>query len=123
MFKNELATGKAEQTRRAIFEAALALFREKGFDATTMQDVATRAGVAKGAAYYYFPGKEAIVQAYYEAVQGAQERICSEVFANEKSLKRRLKTVLESKFDLVREDRRLLGVVFRYSGAPENPLS
>ncbi len=123
MFKNELATGKAEQTRREIFEAALALFREKGFDATTMQDVATRAGVAKGAAYYYFPGKEAIVQAYYEAVQAAQERICGEVFANEKSLKRRLQTVFESKFDLVQEDRRLLGVVFRYSGEPENSLS
>jgi AcrR family transcriptional regulator len=123
MFKNELATDKAEQTRRAIFEAALALFREKGFDATTMQEVAVRAGVAKGAAYYYFPGKEAIIQAYYEAVQQSHEQVCGAAFATDKSLKSRLKVAMHSKFDLVGEDRKLLGVVFRYTGEPENPLS
>lgn len=123
MFKTALSTGKAEQTRRLIYDSALELFREKGFDATTMQDVASRAGVAKGAAYYYFPGKEAIIQAYYEAIQSDQERICNEAFAHEKSLRNRLKAVFDSKFDLIGDDRRLLGVVFRYAGEPENPIS
>jgi AcrR family transcriptional regulator len=66
MVKNELATEKGEQTRRLIFESALALFRQRGFEATTMQEVARHADVVKSAAYYYFPSKEAIVQAYYE---------------------------------------------------------
>lgn len=123
MFKSELVTTKGEQTRRLIFETALMLFREKGFDATTMQDVAERATVAKSAAYYYFPSKEAIIQAYYEAVQSEQERICAEVFAAHKDLKTRLHTALHSKFDLAQRDRRLLGVVFRYTGEPEHPLS
>src|SRR5206468_814448 len=69
MFKNNLATEKAENTRQLIFEKALELFRERGFDDATMQEIAARAGVAKGAAYYYFPGKEAIIQAYYESIQ------------------------------------------------------
>jgi AcrR family transcriptional regulator len=42
MFKNEVPTAKGEQTRTAIFESALELFRDRGFDNTTMQDIAAR---------------------------------------------------------------------------------
>jgi len=121
--RGEPVTSKGEQTRRQIFEHALDLFREKGFEATTMVDVADRAGVAKGAAYYYFPGKEAIVQAYYEEVQAEQERRCAEEFARTRNLKARLKVAMHVKFDLAQNDRRLLGVVFRYTGEPQHPLS
>lgn len=123
MFKNDSATGKGEQTRKHIFDSALALFRERGFDATTMQDIATRAGLAKGATYYYFPSKEAIIQAYYLTVQAEQERSCAETFARTRNLKLRLATALHSKLDLAQEDRNLLGLVFRYTGEPEHPLS
>jgi AcrR family transcriptional regulator len=123
MFKNEPPTDKGEQTRGQIFECALGLFREKGFDATTMQEVALRANVAKSAAYYYFPGKESIIQAYYDAVQSRQEDLCDEVFARSKNLRTRLAAVLQTKFDLTEDDRKLLGVVFRYTGEPEHPLS
>jgi AcrR family transcriptional regulator len=123
MFKKEPTTNKGEQTQRHIFDCALELFREKGFDATTMQDVASRADVAKSAAYYYFPSKEAIIQAYYEVVQTEQERLCAEVFEHSKDLKTRLAAAMHSKFSLAKDDRRLLGVVFRYTGEPEHPLS
>jgi AcrR family transcriptional regulator len=123
MFKNEPPTDKGGQTRQHIFESALALFRENGFDATTMKQVAERADVVKSAAYYYFPSKEAIIQAYYEAVQSEQERICDEVFAGTKDLKARLSSAMHTKFDLAKDDRRLLGVVFRYTGEPQHPLS
>ncbi len=123
MFKNSLATTKGEETRRYIFDCALELFRENGFDATTVQDVAVRAGVAKSAAYYYFPSKEAIIQAYYEAVQTEQERLCAEVFATTKDTKQRLHAAMHTKFDLAQHDRKLLGVVFRYTGEPQHPLS
>jgi AcrR family transcriptional regulator len=123
MVKNDPATGKGEQTRQHIFRCALDLFREKGFDGTTMQDVATRADVAKGAAYYYFPSKEAIIQAYYESVQADQERICADAFGRTGNLKTRLRTAMHAKFDLARDDRNLLGVVFRYTGEPGHPLS
>jgi AcrR family transcriptional regulator len=123
MVKSEPSTDKGEQTRRHIFECALALFRENGFDATTMQQIADRAKAAKSAAYYYFPSKEAIVQAYYEAVQTEQERLCADVFAHSSSVKPRLSIALHSKFDLVKDDRKLLGVVFRYTGEPLHPLS
>ena len=123
MVKNDPATDKGEQTRRHIFETALQLFREKGFDATTMQQIAERADVVKSAAYYYFPSKEAIIQAYYEEIQAAQEKICEKVFAKKRDLKARIAAAMHSKFDLARDDRNLLGVVFRYTGEPHHPLS
>lgn len=123
MFKTG-STEKGEQTRLAIFESALQLFREKGFDATTMRDIAAQADVALGAAYYYFPGKEAIIQAYYETVQAEHSRRVEEALADRKlGLKERLKVAVQSKLDVVQNDRKLLGVVFRYSGEPNHPLS
>ena len=123
MVKNDPSTGKGEQTRRHIFETALVLFREKGFDATTMQQIAERADVAKSAAYYYFPSKEAIIQAYYEEIQARQEQLCGKVFAATDNLHKRIAAAMHSKLDLAKDDRVLLGVVFRYTGAPAHPLS
>ena len=60
---------KSEQTRRLIVETALRLFRERGYEATTMRAIATEAGVSVGNAYYYFASKEALIQAYYDRAQ------------------------------------------------------
>jgi AcrR family transcriptional regulator len=46
-----------------IIEAALALWAEKGFAATRLEDVSDRAGIAKGTVYLYFPSKEALFEA------------------------------------------------------------
>ena len=43
---------KSDETRARILEAAVALFRRRGFDAATMREIAAEAGVATGAAYY-----------------------------------------------------------------------
>lgn len=123
MVKNDPSTGKGEQTRQHIYQTALRLFRERGFDASTMQQVAEQANVAKSAAYYYFPSKEAIIQAYYEDIQAKQERVCEAVFAERQNLRTRLAAAMHSKLDLARADRNLLGVVFRYTGEPAHPLS
>jgi AcrR family transcriptional regulator len=123
VFKN-VPTEKGEQTRTAILESALQLFRENGFDATTMRDVAVKAGVALGGAYYYFPSKEAIIQAYYEVVQKEHNRRVDLALTNGKlDFKGRIQFAMQSKLDIVQNDRRLLGVVFRYTGEPEHPLS
>jgi AcrR family transcriptional regulator len=124
MFKTAAPTEKGGQTRNTILESALQLFREKGFEATTMRDVAAQACVALGAAYYYFPSKEAIIQSYYEVVQAEHNRRVAEALASRKmDLKQRMLLVMHSKLDIVQNDRKLLGVVFRYSGEPDHPLS
>jgi AcrR family transcriptional regulator len=124
MFKNETGTGKGEQTRQEIYNAALQLFREKGFELTTMRDIAAQANVALGSAYYYYPSKEAIIFAYYDSVQAEHDRLVADAVATGKlDLKQRLQFAYQSKLDIVAKDRKLLGVIFRYSGEPQHPLS
>ena len=54
---------KSLMSRNKILEATGALFAEKGFDATTMQDIMARSGLSKGAIYHHFKSKEEIMQA------------------------------------------------------------
>ncbi|MGS5088323.1 TetR/AcrR family transcriptional regulator [Hydrogenophaga sp. A37] len=60
-------TGKRERRKEArpgeLLDAALALFVEKGFAATRVEEVAARAGVSKGTLFLYFPSKEELFKA------------------------------------------------------------
>lgn len=55
---------KKEETKGKIIAVALRLFRENGIDATTMEQIAAEADIAKGTLYNYFPVKEAIIAAF-----------------------------------------------------------
>ena len=48
---------EAEQTRQDIFTAALELFHERGFSRTTLDQIARKAGVTRGAIYWHFKDK------------------------------------------------------------------
>jgi AcrR family transcriptional regulator len=113
----------SEETRRQIVDTALALFRERGFEETTMRDIAARVGVSLGAAYYYFKSKEAIVGAYYDYVQGEHVARCRQAFERGGNLRDRLRAALHTKVDIMQGDRRLLRALFRYGGDPEHWLS
>jgi AcrR family transcriptional regulator len=52
-----------DERRSAILAAALDVFAENGFAAARLDDVAQKAGVAKGTLYLYFPDKEALFEA------------------------------------------------------------
>jgi len=54
---------KRERTRTALLDAALALTREKGFEETTLQDVAERAGMSTGAIYGNFRNRDELFMA------------------------------------------------------------
>ena len=59
---------RREKTKAAIVKAARRLFGERGFAATTIDDIATGARVAKGAVYHHFATKEAVFEAVFEQV-------------------------------------------------------
>jgi AcrR family transcriptional regulator len=113
----------SEETRRHILDTALTLFRERGFDDTTIRDIASRAELSLGAAYYYFHSKEAIVGAYYDYVQDEHAARARDAFARGGTLKSRLRAALHTKIDIMQDDRRLVRALFRYGGEPDHPLS
>src|SRR5689334_21741845 len=66
-------TGRAQKTaarREAILAAALDEFSARGFAATRLEDVARRAGVAKGTIYLHFADKEALFQELVRTMLG-----------------------------------------------------
>jgi AcrR family transcriptional regulator len=62
-------TERSNATIGAILAAARKLFATKGFDSTSIDDIGSKAGVAKGAVYHHFASKEAIFTRVLEEVQ------------------------------------------------------
>jgi AcrR family transcriptional regulator len=54
---------QADRRREQLLEVGLRLFAQRGYDATTIADIASEAGVAHGLVYHYFPSKEALLNA------------------------------------------------------------
>ena len=124
MFNTAIPSTKAQLTRAHILSTALRVFRERGLEATTMRDLAFAAGASLGSAYYYFPSKEAIIQAYYDDVQAEHaQRVAAALVETRLDLKGRLGAAFHSKLDILQGDRKLLSALFRYTGEPQHPLS
>jgi AcrR family transcriptional regulator len=117
------APKKSDQTRARLFQVALDLFRRKGFDSATMRDIAAEADLALGAAYYYFPSKDAIVTAYYNHTSREHEQRVLAGLPQTTNLQERLMLVMHTKLDLLRDDRPLLQGLFRFAESPNHPLS
>ena len=114
---------KRDATRENILTSALKLFRVKGFEPTTMRDIAKSAGLSLGASYYYFKTKEAIVMAYYDRVQAEHTALAIPAMRKAKDFRARLGVAMHTKLDIIKDDRRLLVAMFRYGGDPDHPLS
>lgn len=116
-------TPKAEETRNRILDAALKLFRERGFEQTTMREIATEAGVATGAAYYYYRSKEELVLAFYVRTDQEAREAFAKAIAASKDLKKRLRGLIEEKFAQFAEHRVLLTALLKAGVDPRDPLS
>jgi AcrR family transcriptional regulator len=116
-------TRKGEQTRAQILETALQLFRERGYEETTMRAIAEAAGVAVGNAYYYFRSKEHLIQAFYERSHEEHLEACVDLLAQEKDLRARLHGVLRAKIDTSMPYHRFSAVLFKSAADPKSPLN
>jgi len=65
---------RSERSRTAILDAALDLFSHRGYGATSMRDIAGKAGVSTGSVYHHFRDKESIFQALLERFQAITQR-------------------------------------------------
>jgi AcrR family transcriptional regulator len=117
------ATPKAEETGLKILDSALELFRQQGFDKATMRDIAEKAGVATGAAYYYYPSKDAIVMDFYRrSSQNMQPKI-ETALEGTTGLDARLRRLIQVKLAHFGPNRGVLRALLRNGADPDYPLS
>lgn len=64
--KNESNLTGEKPTKEKIFEAAINLFAEKGFDATSMREIAEAVGIKKASLYSHYKGKDEILEKIVE---------------------------------------------------------
>jgi AcrR family transcriptional regulator len=117
------ATSKAEQTRSQIVDAALRLFRERGYQATTMRAIAAEAGVSVGNAYYYFGSKEELVEGFYDQLAAEHVRATEPLLASRTDFGKRLQVALLSWLDVADPYHEFAGQFFATAAQPGNPLS
>ena len=117
------AATKSARTRSAIIDAALKLFRERGYEATTMRAIATQAGVSVGNAYYYFESKEQLIQGFYDRAQVDHAEAARPVLERERELGARITGVAEAWLATMAPYRPFAGKFFKNAAEPTSPLS
>ena len=116
-------TPRAEQTRAAITEAALALFRDRGYEATTMRAIAERAGVSTGNAYYYFGSKEELIQEFYTRSHAEHLAASRAVLEHDRDFTARLRGTLRALVDVLTPYHAFAATFYKHAAEPTSPLS
>ncbi len=105
---------KKEATTQKIISAAMQLFREQGIDATTMEQIAREADIAKGTLYNYFPVKEAIISEYIQRSFKKNESGRIQQFRKMPDTRSRMIFILEILFAGVQEQKEIFEKYFVY---------
>jgi AcrR family transcriptional regulator len=88
-----------EEAKERIIQAALQVFSEKGYHEATMEDVAQKIGVSRGAVYIYFKNKEELLYGIIERWDRSMKDFLPSFYAE-----RGLEESLQSMFDHIAED-------------------
>jgi AcrR family transcriptional regulator len=115
-------TSKALRTRGRILEAALALFAEGGYEATTMRDVARESGASLGLAYRYFASKEEFALALYMRLAEESEEWSREGLVGG-TVSERFERAMVVKLDQVSPHRGPLAALLSRALDPNSPIS
>jgi AcrR family transcriptional regulator len=116
-------TKRGETSRAAIFGAALELFQERGYDATTMRAVAERAGVSLGSSYHYFASKEHLVLEFYRHTHQLHLIAVAPLLARERDLAARLRGVMRAVVVTCEPFHDAAGSIFSTVANPSSPLN
>jgi AcrR family transcriptional regulator len=97
--QKEATVTKSDETRAKITETAIASFRERGYDQTTIRLIADEAKISVGNAYYYFPTKNHLVQELYLRVQREHLARVADAFTTTTDIAKRLEIALLAGLD------------------------
>jgi AcrR family transcriptional regulator len=112
-----------EAIKGRIVAAALALFQEKGFDATTTKAIARRARVAEGTVFNYFETKEDIALYFFSLeVDHAIAAVRKNAGLRKAPLEEKLFALVESQLEFLKPHERFIGAAFIHALRPTSKL-
>jgi AcrR family transcriptional regulator len=114
---------RGETSRAAIFQAALDLFQERGYEATTMRAIAERAGVSLGSSYHYFPSKEHLVLDFYRHTHELHREVIDPLLAREKDFGARLRGTIRAIVVTCEPFHAVAGSIFSSVANPVSPVN
>ncbi|WP_344611717.1 TetR/AcrR family transcriptional regulator [Dactylosporangium salmoneum] len=114
---------RGEQTKKLIVRTAIQLFRDQGYDKTTMRGIAQAAGLSVGNAYYYFPSKDHLVQEFYATIQEDAAAACAPLLAAPGPFDERLRAALTTMVETMAPYHAFAGKFIKSAVEPGSPLS
>jgi AcrR family transcriptional regulator len=99
------------------------LFREQGYDKTTMRAIAQAAGLSVGNAYYYYPSKDHLVQEFYARIQEDHRSAATPALTSTTDFAERLHAALSTGIDVMTPYHAFAGRFFKVAADPSSPLS
>ena len=102
--------------RDKILDVASELFRRKGFDGTSMQDIAGEVGILKGSIYYYFSSKNEIIREVLEKGIEPVVRSGEEIIKKELPPRKMLKELINNHLRYIMEHNDTLVIFFQERG-------
>jgi AcrR family transcriptional regulator len=109
-------------TRQQILDAGLRLFAERGYAATSVQEIVTRARVAKPTLYYYFGSKAGLFQALVNYAHDERYRLMQQAAERAAGLEQKLVEIVAALFAFQREHRDLMRLAFATAFAAPGEL-
>lgn len=116
-------TRRGETSRAAILDAALDLFQERGYEATTMRAIAARAGASLGSSYHYFPSKEHLVLEFYRHTHELHLAAITPLLRRERDLSTRLRGAVRAVIVTCEPFHAVAGSIFSTVANPASPLN
>lgn len=110
--------GRPGHDREAVLRTAIALFNQRGYDATSISDLAAELGVTKSAVYHHFVSKEALLAAALdEALEGLSEAVeAASVATNGEPSSVRLRTTVEAAVRILADNLPAVTLLLRVRG-------
>ncbi|MBU0493981.1 MAG: TetR/AcrR family transcriptional regulator [Chloroflexi bacterium] len=108
-------TDVADERRQQIQEAALRCFARKGYDRTTMDDIAQESGLSKGAIYWYFKSKRDLsIAIFMDIMQGSEEGMAEVLADPALPVREKLRLVGRATVEMMEQDPALVPVMLDF---------
>lgn len=97
---NSATSRRVQDPRQQILDTVLVLFSERGYFATSVQDISRESGVSVGSIYHHFGDKEGIARALYQTLSERMSHSISRIIAQQGTAHDRCRGIVETLFEM-----------------------